>query len=127
MDFGLKIISENDFIIGLNLLDDDGWRHFVSANVLRIDDDHSLHRGEPNPPIAIRAARRLIVSAIALAAEHTVRLAQGKDLDVTYAHTVALKPPRDDITTRVYYDVVRCRTHRWNIYSVDDTIRLPPR
>ena len=54
-------------------------------------------------------------------------LAQGKDLDVTYAHTVALKPPRDDITTRVYYDIVRCRTHRWNIYSVDDTIRLPPR
>src|SRR5438445_13897761 len=95
MDFGLKIISENDFIIGLNLLDDDGWRHFGSANVLRIDDDHSLHRGEPNPPIAIRAARRLIVSAIALAAEHTVRLAQGKNLDSLPAarcHLVQLRP-----------------------------------
>lgn len=51
---------------------------------------------------------------------------QGQDLDVSYAHTLPAKPPGDIVTTRVYYDVVRCKSHRWDIYSVDDTTHVPP-
>jgi hypothetical protein len=53
-------------------------------------------------------------------------LPQGRDLDVSFAHRIPAKPPGDVITTRVYYDSVRCRSHSWNIYSVDDTGRIPP-
>ena len=47
-------------------------------------------------------------------------------LDVTFAHRIATRPPGGVITTRIYYDSVRCRTHSWNIYSVDDSQRIPP-
>ncbi|HEY7147835.1 MAG TPA: hypothetical protein VH420_00170 [Gaiellaceae bacterium] len=57
--------------------------------------------------------------------EVIARLPQGRDLDVSFAHRILTKPPGDVITTRVYYDSVRCRTHSWNIYSVDDSERIP--
>jgi hypothetical protein len=53
-------------------------------------------------------------------------LSQGRDIGVTYAHTTVTKPPRDLITTRIHYDVFRCKTRRWDIYSVDDTEAIPP-
>jgi hypothetical protein len=70
---------------------------------------------------------RLMKQPIAGGPEAIASLPQGKDVDVTYAHRIGAKPPEDLITTRIYYDVVRCRTHRWDIYSVDDSERvLPP-
>jgi len=53
-------------------------------------------------------------------------LPQRRDVDVTYAHHVITSPTEGVRTTRLYYDIVRCRTHRWDIYSVDDTELLPP-
>jgi hypothetical protein len=53
-------------------------------------------------------------------------LPPGQDTAVTYAHTLLTKPPRDLITTRIYYDLVRCKTHKWDIYSVDDIQSIPP-
>lgn len=58
--------------------------------------------------------------------EVIARLPQGRDLDVSFAHRIPVRPPGDVITTRVYYDSVRCKTHSWNIYSVDDSQRIPP-
>jgi hypothetical protein len=53
-------------------------------------------------------------------------LPQGRDTAVTFAHTLLTKPPRDLITTRIYYDLVRCKSHKWDIYSVDDHQSIPP-
>jgi hypothetical protein len=53
-------------------------------------------------------------------------LPKGKDIDVSYAHRIITKPPGEIVTTRVYYDLVRCRSHRWDIYSIDDAERIPP-
>jgi len=69
---------------------------------------------------------QLMKQPIAGGAEAIVTLPQGKDVDVTYAHRVLPKPPGELITTRVYYDSVRCRTHLWNIYAFDDSNRIPP-
>ena len=69
---------------------------------------------------------KLIRQPIAGAPEVIAKLPKGKDVDVTYAHRLPPRPPGDVVTTRVYYDIVRCRTHRWDIYSVDDTERISP-
>ena len=58
-------------------------------------------------------------------AETVTSLPQGRDVSVTYAHRIATKPPGDLVTTRIYYDVVRCKGHRHDIYSVDTTDRIP--
>jgi hypothetical protein len=52
-------------------------------------------------------------------------LPPGRDVSVTYAHHIATKPPSDLITTRIYYDFVRCKGLKWDIYSVDTTDRVP--
>lgn len=55
-------------------------------------------------------------------------LPQGRDVEVAYAHVVSPKPPREIVTTRIYYDQVTCgKRQKWDIYRVDDTERpLPP-
>jgi hypothetical protein len=53
-------------------------------------------------------------------------LPKGRDVDVSYAHSEATKPPSELVTTRIYYDQVTCDKRRqWDIYRVDDTERLP--
>jgi hypothetical protein len=61
-------------------------------------------------------------------AEPLTSLPQGRDLTVTYAHGVPPKPPGQLVTTRVYYDVLRCKGHKQDIYSMDtiDRVPLPP-
>jgi hypothetical protein len=53
-------------------------------------------------------------------------LPQGRDVDVAYAHTFLPKPPREVVTTSIYFDVITCRTKKWDIYRVDDTERPLP-
>jgi hypothetical protein len=84
----------------------------------------SVYYGESNKGCG--KSVRLMRQPIAGGPELIASLPQGKDFDVTYAHRIPTKPPSDLITTRVYYDLVRCRTHRWDIYSVDDSERVPP-
>jgi hypothetical protein len=69
---------------------------------------------------------KLMKQSIAGGPELLATLPQGRDLDVSFAHRIPTKPPGDVITTRIYYDSVRCRSHSWNIYSVDDAARIPP-
>jgi hypothetical protein len=69
---------------------------------------------------------QLVKQSVAGGPEAIAELPQGWDLDVTFAHRIATRPPGDAITTRIYYDSVRCRAHSWNIYSVDDSQRIPP-
>jgi hypothetical protein len=69
---------------------------------------------------------QLMRQPVAGGPEAIAELPQGWDLDVTFAHRVATRPPGDAIATRIYYDSVRCRTHSWNIYSFDDSQRIPP-
>ena len=69
---------------------------------------------------------QLMKQPIEGAPEVIATLPEGRDLDVTYAHRLVTKPPGELSTTRVYYDSVRCRSHSWNIYSVDDSQRIPP-
>ena len=61
-------------------------------------------------------------------AEPLTSLPQGRDLTVTYAHGVPPKPPGQLVATRVYYDVLRCKGHKQDIYSMDtiDRVPLPP-
>ena len=59
-------------------------------------------------------------------AEVIASIPPGRDIDVTYAHHVIESPPEGVRRTRVYYDLLRCKTHKWDIYSVDDTEALPP-
>ena len=49
-------------------------------NFLRIDDNHALGGGKPDATLAVLAARRLVVTAIAFAAQHSVRFSQREDL-----------------------------------------------
>jgi hypothetical protein len=60
--------------------------------------------------------------------EVVASLPRGRDIVVTYAHHVQTKPPTDVVLTRIYFDVYRCKPHRWDIYSVDttDRITIPP-
>jgi hypothetical protein len=58
-------------------------------------------------------------------AETVTSLPQGRDVSVTYAHRIPTKPPDELVTTRVYYDVVRCKGRKRDIYSVDTTDRIP--
>jgi hypothetical protein len=53
-------------------------------------------------------------------------LPAGRDVDITYANTVAPKPPGEVITTEVYFDRTICRKKTWDIYRVDDVQRAPP-
>jgi hypothetical protein len=50
----------------------------------------------------------------------------GRDIDVTYANGVTPGPPGRVRTTRVYYDLLRCKPRKWDIYRVDDTEAIPP-
>ncbi len=50
---------------------------------------------------------------------------QGRDVGTTSAHQVVTKPPRELITTRIYYDFIRCKGSKWDIYSIDTTDRIP--
>jgi hypothetical protein len=53
-------------------------------------------------------------------------LPRGRDVGVSYAHAPALKPPRDIVTTHVYFDQRTCgKQQRWDIYRIDDTERVP--
>jgi hypothetical protein len=52
---------------------------------------------------------------------------RGRDVGVTYAHAPTSKPPRELLTTHVYFDQRTCgKQQRWDIYRVDDTERVPP-
>ncbi len=54
-------------------------------------------------------------------------LPRGRDVGVSYAHAPALKPPRELVTTHVYFDQRTCgKDQRWDIYRIDDTERVPP-
>jgi hypothetical protein len=59
-------------------------------------------------------------------AEMLFSLAGGRDSDVSFAHTLRPKPPGEVTTTRIYFDVVHCKTHKWDIYRFDDTTHVPP-
>ena len=52
-------------------------------------------------------------------------LPQGRDVAATYAHQILKQPPRELITTRIYYDFIRCKGSKWDIYSLDTTERIP--
>jgi hypothetical protein len=53
-------------------------------------------------------------------------LPQGRDVGVSYAHAPSPKPPRDLVTTHVYFDQRACgKQQRWDIYRIDDTERIP--
>jgi hypothetical protein len=52
-------------------------------------------------------------------------LPQGRDVETTYAHEIVTKPPRELITTRIYYDFIRCKGSKWDIFSIDTTDRVP--
>jgi len=69
---------------------------------------------------------QLVKQPVAGGPEVIANLPQGRDLDVAFAHRLPTRPPGDVITTRIYYDSVRCRTHSWYIYSVDDLQRITP-
>lgn len=62
------------------------------------------------------------------APELIASLPRGRDVGVSYAHAPALKPPRELVTTHVYFDQRTCgKQQRWDIYRIDDTERvLPP-
>ena len=54
-------------------------------------------------------------------------LPRGRDVDVAYAQVVSPKPPREIVTTRIYFDQVTCgKRQKWDIYRVNDTEQLPP-
>jgi hypothetical protein len=53
-------------------------------------------------------------------------LPHGRDVGVSYAHAPISKPPSDLVTTHVYFDQRGCgKERRWDIYRVDDTVRIP--
>jgi hypothetical protein len=59
-------------------------------------------------------------------AELVASLPRGRDVGVSYAHALALKPPSDIVTTHVYFDQRTCgKQQRWDIYRIDDTERVP--
>lgn len=54
-------------------------------------------------------------------------LPQGQDVEVAYAHVITRKQPRELVTTRIYYDLLRCaKRSKSDIYRVEDTDRHPP-
>lgn len=54
-------------------------------------------------------------------------LPPGRDVGVSYAHIPSGKPPRELVTTHVYFDQRTCgKDQRWDIYRIDDTERVPP-
>lgn len=59
-------------------------------------------------------------------AQVILSLPAGRDIDVTYASRVTPSPPGRVRTTRVYYDLLRCKPRKSDIYSVDDTESIPP-
>ncbi len=59
-------------------------------------------------------------------AQVILSLPAGRDIDVTYANRVTPSPPGRVRTTRLYYDLVRCKPRNSDIYSVDDTESIPP-
>ncbi|HKB20840.1 MAG TPA: hypothetical protein VKC65_07475 [Gaiellaceae bacterium] len=60
------------------------------------------------------------------AAQVVLSLPPGRDIVVTYADRVTPRPPGRVRTTRVYYDLLRCKPRTWDIYRVDDTESIPP-
>ncbi len=50
----------------------------------------------------------------------------GQDFGVTYATTLTSLPPPPFTTSRIYFDLGDCSTGRVDIYSIDDSERLPP-
>jgi hypothetical protein len=89
-----------------------------------VNESGTVYYGQSNPGCG--RSVKLMRQPIAGAAELLVALPKRRDIDITYAHRLPPRPPGDVVTTRVYYDIVRCRTHRWDIYSVDDSERIPP-
>ena len=69
---------------------------------------------------------QLVKQPVDGAAQAILALPPGQDLVVTYATRVTTPPPLRSQTTRIYYDLLRCKTHRWDIYRVDDTESIPP-
>jgi hypothetical protein len=54
-------------------------------------------------------------------------LPRGRDVGASYAHAPSLKPPRELVTTHVYFDQRACgKQPRWDIYRIEDTERGPP-
>lgn len=61
------------------------------------------------------------------APELIASLPRGRDVGVSYAHVSSLRPPRDPVTTHVYFDQRTCgKQQRWDIYRIDDTEAGPP-
>jgi len=61
------------------------------------------------------------------APELLATLPRGRDVGVTYAHVLSVKPPREFMTTHVYFDQRTCgKQQRWDIYRIDDTEHVPP-
>jgi hypothetical protein len=55
-------------------------------------------------------------------------LPPGKDFQSSFAATITTggPPPSAIATTRVYFDLARCRPARADVYSIDDTEQQPP-
>ena len=69
---------------------------------------------------------QLVKQPVDGSAQVILPLPAGRDIDVTYADQLVTPPPPRVQTTRVYYDLVRCKPRSWDIYRVDDTESIPP-
>jgi hypothetical protein len=79
--------------------------------------------GQSNPGCG--KSVQLVKQPVAGPPEILASLPQGRDVATTYAHQIATKPPRELVTTRIYYDFIRCKGSKWDIYSIDTTDRIP--
>ena len=68
---------------------------------------------------------QLVKQPISGPPEILASLPQGRDVGTTYAHQISTKPQRELITTRIYYDFIRCKGSKWDIFSIDTTDRIP--
>ena len=69
---------------------------------------------------------QLVRQPVDSSAQVILSLPEGRDIDVTYADQVVTPPPPRVQTTRVYYDQIRCKPRRWDIYRFDDMEAIPP-
>jgi hypothetical protein len=59
--------------------------------------------------------------------EPLASLSRSLDVGASYAHAVSPKPPRELVTTRIYFDQRVCgKRPNWDIYRIEDTERGPP-
>jgi len=79
--------------------------------------------GQSNPGCG--KSVQLVKQPVSGPPEILASLPQGRDVGTTYAHQIATKPPRELITTRIYYDFIRCKGSKWDIFSIATTDRIP--